>query len=76
MSNNRLNIFTVGSFKAVFFKERTEKIHSNQFVISLKNLFESGMNLMVFLFIIEKQLFCLTAFETLQRTVDFIDFIL
>jgi hypothetical protein len=36
ISNNLLNIFTVGSFRAVFFKERTGKSHSNQFVISLK----------------------------------------
>jgi hypothetical protein len=48
MSNNLLNIFTVGSFRGFFLKKELEKIHSNQFVISLKNLFESGMNLMVF----------------------------
>jgi hypothetical protein len=36
MSNNLLNIFTVGSFRGFFLKKELEKIHSNQFVISLK----------------------------------------
>jgi hypothetical protein len=61
MSNNLLNIFTVGSFRAVFFKERTS--HSNQFVISLKNLFRIWNEFNGFLYSSEKLLFnC--AFET------------
>jgi hypothetical protein len=37
----------VGSFNTVFFNEKLEKSHNNQFVSSLKNLFQSGINLIV-----------------------------
>jgi hypothetical protein len=58
MSNNLLNIFTVGSLGLFFLKKELEKIHSNQFVISLKNLFRIWNEFNGF-FIIheEKQLF-------------------
>jgi hypothetical protein len=36
ISNNLLNIFTVGSFRLFSLKKELEKSHSNQFVISLK----------------------------------------
>jgi hypothetical protein len=59
MSNNLLNIFTVGSFRAVFLKKELEKIHSNQFVISLKKI-RIWNEFNGFLYSSEKQLFCLT----------------
>jgi hypothetical protein len=42
---------------AVFFKERTGKSHSNQFVISLKNLFRIWNEFNSFLYSSEKNYF-------------------
>jgi hypothetical protein len=65
MSNNLLNIFTVGSFRAVFLKKELEKIHSNQFVISLKNLFRIWNEFNGFFIFIRKAIILFNcAFET------------